>query len=109
MPSYAAPLQTVQFLLHDVIGMQRLTALPQYSDATQELSNAVLEAAGEFMAGELFPLNVVGDQKGCVWKDGEVTSPPGFRDAYQNYIAGGWAGLSAPTEFGGQGLPTVLN
>lgn len=109
MPSYAAPLKTVQFLLHDVIGMDRLTALPKYADVNRELADAILEAAGDFMAGELAPLNVVGDQKGCVWNNGAVTAPPGFKDAYQNYIAGGWAGLSAPTEFGGQGLPTVLN
>lgn len=109
MPSYTAPLQTVQFLLHDVIGMDRLTKMPRYADATRDLCDAVLEAAGQFMAEELFPLNTVGDEKGCQWNNGDVIAPPGFKEAYQAYIAGGWSGLSAPTEFGGQGLPTVLN
>ena len=75
MPSYSAPLQTVQFLLHDVIGMSRLTSLPQYAEVNRELADAVLEAAGEFMGSELFPLNVVGDQQGCKWQNGEVTAP----------------------------------
>jgi alkylation response protein AidB-like acyl-CoA dehydrogenase len=109
MPSYTAPLKTVQFLLHDVIGMERLTALPQYAEVNRELADAILEAAGEFMASELAPLNVIGDLKGCVWSESGVTSPPGFKEAYANYTVGGWSGLSSPTEFGGQGLPTVLN
>lgn len=109
MPSYKAPLATVNFLLNDVIGMERLTALPQYAEVSSDLTEAIFEAAGQFMEEELLPLNVVGDQKGCVWNDGAVTAPPGFKEAYQNYIAGGWSGLSAPMEFGGQGLPTVLN
>jgi len=109
MPTYTAPIKTVQFLLHDVIGMERLARIPQYADANRELCDAVLEAAGEFMASELAPLNVVGDQKGCDWNGGNVLSPPGFKDAYKAYTEGGWSGLSAPTEFGGQGLPTVLN
>jgi alkylation response protein AidB-like acyl-CoA dehydrogenase len=109
MPSYTAPLPTVQFLLHDVIGMERLTALPQYAEVNRELSDAILEAAGQFMETEIAPLNVVGDLKGCVWSDQGVTSPPGFKEAYVNYTMGGWSGLSSPVEFGGQGLPTVLN
>lgn len=109
MPTYNAPIKTVQFLLHDVIGMDRLTAMPQYADVNRELADAILEAAGEFMGAELAPLNVVGDIKGCIWNNGEVTAPPGFKEAYANYIAGGWSGLSSPVEFGGQGLPTVLN
>lgn len=109
MPSYSAPLQTVQFLLHDVIGMDRLTSMPRYADVNRELCDAVLEAAGQFMAEELFPLNMIGDEKGCQWNNGDVTAPPGFKEAYKAYTEGGWSGLSAPTDFGGQGLPTVLN
>ena len=109
MPSYTAPLKTVQFLLHDVIGMERLQAMPRYADVNRELADAILEAAGDFMASELAPLNVTGDLKGCVWNNGEVTAPPGFKEAYASYIGGGWSGLSSPVEYGGQGLPTVLN
>lgn len=108
MATYTAPLQTVQFLLHDVIGMDALQAVPQYGEVNRELTDAILEAAGQFMAEELTPLNPVGDQ-GCTWDNGAVAAPPGFKEAYRNYIGGGWSGLSAPTAFGGQGLPTVLN
>lgn len=109
MPQYSAPLQTVQFLLHDVIGMARLTALPQYAEVNRELADAILEAAGTFMAEEIFPLNVGSDTVGCKWDNGVVTAPPGFKEAYQKYTEMGWSGLSAPTQYGGQGLPTVLN
>lgn len=109
MPSYRPPLQTVQFLLHDVVGLDRLQKLPQYAEVNRELADAILEAAGTFMAEELFPLNMSGDAAGCKWDNGVVTSPPGFREAYAKYIELGLSGLSAPTEYGGQGLPIVLN
>lgn len=109
MPSYKAPLQTVNFLLHDVIGLEKLQKMPQYADVNRDLTDAILEAAGSFMEEELAPLNMIGDEKGCKWDNGTVTAPPGFKEAYKKYTEGGWSGLSAPTEFGGQGLPTVLN
>ncbi len=109
MPTYKAPLQTVNFLLHDVIGLDRLKALPQNAEVNRELCDAILEAAGSFMAEELQPINMIGDQQGCTWNDGEVTTPKGFKEAYAKYTEGGWSGLSAPTQYGGQGLPTVLN
>jgi alkylation response protein AidB-like acyl-CoA dehydrogenase len=109
MPQYKAPLDTVNFLLHDVIGTKRLTDLPRFGEVNRELMEAILEAAGTFMAEELFPLNVGGDTVGCKWDNGDVIPPPGFKDAYKKYTEMGWSGLSAPTEFGGQGLPTVLN
>jgi alkylation response protein AidB-like acyl-CoA dehydrogenase len=109
MPSYVPPLKTVQFLLHDVIGLERLHKILQYADVNRELVDAILEAAGTFMAEELQPLNMIGDEEGCKWDNGTVTAPPGFKEAYKKYTEGGWSGLSAPTEFGGQGLPTVLN
>jgi alkylation response protein AidB-like acyl-CoA dehydrogenase len=109
MPQYRAPLDTVNFLLHDVIGTKRLTDLPRFAEVNRELMEAILEAAGTFMAEELFPLNVGGDTVGCKWDNGDVIPPPGFKDAYKKYTDMGWSGLSAPTEFGGQGLPTVLN
>ncbi len=109
MPSYQPPLQTVNFLLHDVIGLQRLQKLPQYADVNRELTDAILEAAGTFMAEELFPLNMSGDEEGCHWNNGEVTAPKGFKEAYKKYTELGLSSLSAPTEYGGQGMPTVLN
>src|SRR5688572_1878537 len=109
MPNYKAPLQTVQFLLHDVIGLDRLQKLPQNAEVNRELVDAILEAAGSFMSEELQPINMIGDQEGCAWNNGDVTTPKGFKEAYKKYTEGGWSGLSAPTQFGGQGLPTVLN
>lgn len=109
MPTYRAPLETVNFLLHDVIGIDRLTALPRFAETNRELMEAILEAAGTFMAEELFPLNGGGDKVGCKWENGKVTAPPGFKEAYKKYTEMGWSGLSAVPEFGGQGLPTVLN
>jgi alkylation response protein AidB-like acyl-CoA dehydrogenase len=109
MPSYKPPIQTVQFLLHDVIGLDKIKSLPQNAEVNRELIDAVLDAAGQFMAEELQPINMAGDEHGCDWNNGDVKSPPGFKDAYKKYIDGGWSGLSAPTQYGGQGLPTVLN
>jgi alkylation response protein AidB-like acyl-CoA dehydrogenase len=109
MPHYKPPLQTIQFLLHDVIGLDRLTALPRYSEVNRELADAILEAAGTFMAEELFPLNVISDTEGCHWDKNVVTTPKGFREAYAKYTEMGWSGLAAAPEYGGQGLPNVLN
>jgi alkylation response protein AidB-like acyl-CoA dehydrogenase len=109
MPTYHAPLPTVQFLLHDVIRLDKLRKLPRNAEINRELCDAILEAAGSFMAEELHPINMSGDEEGCAWNNGTVTTPKGFKEAYKKYTEGGWSGLSAPTEFGGQGLPTVLN
>ncbi len=109
MPSYKAPLDTVNFLLHDVIGLEKLHKMPQYAEVNRELTDAILEAAGTFMAEELAPLNMGGDEHGCTWDNGNVTAPPGFKEAYAKYIEQGWPGVAADVNFGGQGLPTVIN
>jgi alkylation response protein AidB-like acyl-CoA dehydrogenase len=80
----------------------------QFAEATPDLVDAILEGAGAFAAGEFAPLNRVGDTVGARWTDGKVTMPPGFSEAYQAYVEGGWGTLAGPVEHGGQGLPFTL-
>jgi len=109
MPSYKAPVEEVLFLLHDVFGIARYGNLPGFAEASPDLVEAILSEAGKFCEEALHPLNQVGDRTGCVRREnGEVETPPGFKDAYRAFVAGGWIGLSAPADFGGQGLPYTL-
>jgi alkylation response protein AidB-like acyl-CoA dehydrogenase len=109
MPTYRAPVDNVMFLLRDVFHVERYNNLPGFAEATPDIVEAVLVEAAKFCEDVLTPLNRVGDKEGCRrHADGSVTTPPGFKDAYGKLVAGGWVGASAPAEFGGQGLPTVL-
>ncbi|CAO4163885.1 acyl-CoA dehydrogenase C-terminal domain-containing protein [Methylorubrum populi] len=110
MPRYRAPVEDTLFLLNDVLGFQRYANLPGFSEASPDLVEAVLSEGGKLAAEVFAPLNLSGDQQGCTRReDGSVVTPTGFRQAYEAYAAGGWMGLSVPEEFGGQGLPHVLN
>ncbi len=109
MPTYKAPVDDVMFLLSDVFHLDRYNNLPGFAEATPDLVEAVLAEAAKFSEQVLTPLNRVGDKEGCHrHEDGSVTTPTGFKDAYKRLTEGGWIGLSAPAEFGGQGLPVVL-
>ena len=109
MSSYQPNTADIQFLLFDVLhGPQTLQALAPYADTDAELMQQVIEGAGTFVAEVVAPLSRQGDEIGCQFSDGKVTTPPGFRDAYQAFWQGGWPALSAATEHGGQGLPAVL-
>ena len=110
MPVYKAPVDEVTFLLHDVFRLDRYNNLPGFAEATADVVEAVLAEAAKFSEAVLMPLNRVGDKEGCHRNaDGAVTTPSGFKDAYKKLTEGGWIGVSAPAEFGGQGLPTVIN
>ena len=110
MSSYQAPLADIRFALFDVLGAEALFARLGYTDATRELLDAVLDEAARFTDTVLAPLNSVGDEIGCSLDKatGEVTTPPGFRQAYQQFVEGGWTGLTASPDFGGQGLPHTV-
>jgi len=109
MPVYKAPVDDVVFLLSDVFHIERHANLPGFADAPPDLIEAILGEAAKFCENALTPLNRVGDQQGCTrHPDGRVTTPDGFKEAFGQIVAGGWIGISVPTEFGGQGLPSVL-
>src|SRR5215472_3944252 len=109
MPVYKAPVDEVTFLLRDVFRLDRYNNLPGFAEATPDVVEAVLAEAAKFSEAVLMPLNRVGDKEGCRRNaDGSVTTPTGFKDAYKKLAGGGWIGVAAPAEFGGQGLPIVL-
>ena len=107
MNRYEAPLRDIRFALFDVIGCEALYAKLGFAGAQRDLMDAVLDEAARFTQTVLAPLNAVGDQIGCRFDKvtGAVTSPPGFKHAYEQFVEGGWNGLVAPEEFGGQGMP----
>ncbi|MFK8332225.1 acyl-CoA dehydrogenase C-terminal domain-containing protein [Pseudomonas sp. BJa5] len=108
MASYNAPLRDMQFVLDELLQVQDYAALPGFAEATPDVTAAILEEAGKLASGVLAPLNAVGDHQGCTLVEGEVTTAPGFREAYQLYAQSGWTGLTASPEYGGQGLSHLL-
>lgn len=110
MPSYTAPVADTRFILDAVLGLDALAARGGvFAGATPDVVGAVLEEAGRFASERLFPLNQTGDAEGCTrHNDGSVTTPAGFREAYDAMVAGGWTTLGAPEAAGGQGLPAVV-
>jgi alkylation response protein AidB-like acyl-CoA dehydrogenase len=110
MPHYTPPLRDMQFVLHELLGVENaLRKLTPYAAIDRETIDAVLEEGGKFCAEVLFPLNQVGDREGCKFHGGEVTTPTGFKDAYRQFVEGGWPSLGADPAFGGQGLPHVVH
>jgi acyl-CoA dehydrogenase len=109
MPTYKAPVDHVMFVLNDVLHVERYNNLPGFTEASPDIVEAVLAETAKFCEEVAAPLNRVGDREGCRrHPDGSVSTPPGFKDAYWKFVAGGWIGASAPPEYGGQGLPTVM-
>ena len=112
MPTYTPPLRDMQFVMHEVLKVtDELKAMPAHAEVDVDTINAVIEEAGKFAAEVAFPLNISGDTEGCTLDQSthEVTTPTGFKEAYAQYVQGGWASVSCDTAYGGQGLPFVLN
>ena len=105
---YNAPIQDMLFLTREWIGMDRITSLPGFEEVDADLIEAVLEEAGKFASSELLTINREGDEHGAVYSDGTVTTPPGFKEAYKNFIEAGWTSIDASPDHGGQGLPKLL-
>ncbi|MYI68932.1 MAG: acyl-CoA dehydrogenase [Boseongicola sp. SB0673_bin_14] len=108
MPAYTPPVGDQQFLLHDLLKVGE-SDIPGYRDLDRSFTAAVLEEAGKIAANVLQPLNAVGDTQGCSLENGVVRTPEGFKAAWDEMAAGGWIGLAADPEHGGQGMPHVLN
>lgn len=108
MGEYKAPLADIKFNFNDVIKMPEHYLSLGFEDATQDMTDAIIEEGAKFAERELSPLNAVGDTEGCTLKDGVVTTPTGFKAAYDIYVENGWAALSHEPKYGGQGLPESL-
>ena len=109
MPIYKAPTGDARFLINEVLRLQDYAALPGFAGATPDMVEAVVEQAGKFCSEVLAPINLAGDQEGCTrHADGSVSAPSVYKPAFAQFREAGWSTLSAPEEFGGQGLPHVL-
>ena len=108
MTEYTAPLRDMRFVLNDLVGMQRITALPGYEHAEPDLTDAILEEAAKFAGNVLSPLNHSGDKEGARLDAGGAHTAAGFAEAYRQFVDGGWSALGCDPAYGGQGLPAVL-
>jgi alkylation response protein AidB-like acyl-CoA dehydrogenase len=110
MPIFNAPLDDIRFVLNDVLNAEQLSELPGFEEATNDLIDPILEEGAKICQDVLFPLNQSGDAEGCTrHENGDVTTPKGFIEAYKTFTEGGWSGLSADPEYGGMGMPTLVN
>jgi alkylation response protein AidB-like acyl-CoA dehydrogenase len=109
MPEYKAPVRDIKFVMQELLDCDKHYQQLGYEDASEDMVDAIIAEAAKFTEQVIAPLNQIGDQQGCTWTDGVVTTPDGFKEAYQQYVEGGWPTLSQSEEFGGQGLPHSLN
>jgi alkylation response protein AidB-like acyl-CoA dehydrogenase len=109
MAEYTAPLRDMKFVIKELAGLDAVSSLPGCEEVTPDLVDAVLEEAGKFAAGVLSPLNALGDRNGCKLEDGAVSTAPGFKQAYQQFVTAGWTSLGGSPEWGGQGLPHLVS
>lgn len=108
MPEYKAPIRDMKFVMQELLNCHDHYQRLGFEDATPDMFDAILNEGAKFVEQEIAPLNRIGDEQGCKWNDGVVTTPDGFKEAYQLYIEGGWPTLGQDVEWGGQGLPISL-
>ena len=109
MSEYIAPLKDIRFVMQELAGLDQIVTLPGCEEASSDVIDAILDEAAKFAGAVLSPLNSVGDRDGAKWKDTVVTTSPGFKEAYRQFVDNGWNGLGCDPEFGGQGLPKLLS
>ncbi len=109
MPTYKAPVRDISFALREVFNFGTVRSLPPFTEATDDLVDAIFTEAARFGENELFPINEAGDREGCKWDKGVVTTPSGFKEAYHKFVEGGWPSMSCDPKYGGQGLPDSID
>ncbi|HXZ54011.1 MAG TPA: acyl-CoA dehydrogenase [Burkholderiales bacterium] len=109
MSEYKAPLRDMHFVLNELAGLAEIARLPGCEEVNAELVDQILDESAKFATGVLSPLNRPADEEGSHWDKGRVTTPKGFKEAYRQFIEGGWNSLQAPAEYGGQGLPKIVS
>ena len=109
MATFTPPLREMKFVFRELFNGDDLQNLKGYGDFSADVVDAVLEEAGKLSTEVLFPLNLSGDEEGCTFENGVVRTPKGFKEAYQQFAAGGWCGIACDPEYGGQGLPKAIN
>jgi len=108
MPEYKAPLRDMKFVMDELLNMQTHYQSIGAEECTEDMVDAILAEGGKFCENVLAPLNRVGDEEGCTWSEDGVTTPTGFKEAYQQYVEGGWPSMTCDPEYGGQGLPASV-
>lgn len=109
MPQYTAPLRDINFVLKEVLNCDKhFASLATREEVSEDLMDAIISEGAKFSENVLSPLNQIGDQQGCTWSESGVTTPEGFKEAYQQFAEGGWPSMTANPQFGGQGLPNSL-
>ncbi|MGL1958310.1 MAG: acyl-CoA dehydrogenase C-terminal domain-containing protein [Colwellia sp.] len=109
MPEYKSPIRDIKFVMQELLDCEKHYQKLGYEDASLDMVDAILNEAAKFTEQVIAPINQIGDEQGCTWTDGNVTTPDGFKEAYKQYVEGGWPTLAQNIAFGGQGLPHSLN
>ena len=108
MQDYKAPQRDTLFVTQELLDYQAHYQTLGFDEVAEDLVTAIFSEAAKFAENSLAPINASGDEEGCKWDDGVVTTPAGFKEAYQQYMEGGWQGMTSPVDYGGQGLPQSL-
>ena len=109
MPDYKAPLREIKFVMNELLDSESHYSRNGADEASPDMVEAIIGEGAKFCEAVLAPLNAVGDKEGCTWSEDGVKTPTGFKEAYEQFVEGGWPSMNAPVEHGGQGLPESIN